>query len=316
MEPPRITMLLVYLLGFLSLVNGFVIDKSCKEVEGQISKAAELAFKRASIAHDALAKSPLDGDIQDLAKLLFSPSTFGKAKGYHPTYVYGGIGSMAFELPSGLTPPKQDVTIFCTYDHLKKEKVKVKDDKGNEVEKEAWVDKGQTPEYKFFADKLEECNLPNGGASNTMALTLKQALDPKRPASQERRAFIQLCPWYLNKLTGSKFPHSGKIDFWGKIGSALDKVVDTKTEMDTLALLEHTLLHEFSHTPLGGRTEDYEYEWKPCTGLGDKGYNNADSIAFFAQGVELIRKGLIPQKNGKIVKKTNKRDLVASAWAA
>lgn len=79
----------------------------------------------------------------------------------------------------------------------------------------------------------------SGGPDNVMAVTISDPAGRKRP-------FITLCPWYLNKMTKGSFPTSSKVDFFGKLGWGLDKVVGkaTRTEMDALALLDHTLLHE------------------------------------------------------------------------
>lgn len=87
--------------------------------------------------------------------------------------------------------------------------------------------------------------------------------------------------------------------------------------MDAAALFDHTILHEFTHAVKTNPTDDVggpdkAYGWDNCRKLGGSmgGWHNADSIAFFALGTDMIVNSkltnayLNPNADGSISKMT------------
>ncbi|KAI4249993.1 MAG: hypothetical protein LQ352_005452 [Teloschistes flavicans] len=145
---------------------------------------------------------------------------------------------------------------------------------------------------------------------NLLATTLAYTVTQKNPNKVQQ---IQICPWYLNLVATSEYQFVSQADFTtrlkGWIAKAFQKISTWQgslTTMDALALFDHTLLHELTHTRGAGATTDVSggknsYGWKNCVGLKEiGGFNNADSYAFFALAIRVMSLGNLPQLDGTV----------------
>ncbi|KAL8774171.1 MAG: hypothetical protein Q9203_004823 [Teloschistes exilis] len=118
---------------------------------------------------------------------------------------------------------------------------------------------------------------------NLLSTTLAYTVTQKNPRKVQQ---IQICPWYLTLVATSEYQFVSSADFTtrlkGWIAKAFNKVSTwhgSLTTMDAIALFDHTLLHELTHTRGAGATTDVSggknsYGWKNCVGLKDNGGTN------------------------------------------
>ncbi|KAL8926990.1 MAG: hypothetical protein Q9172_001540 [Xanthocarpia lactea] len=117
---------------------------------------------------------------------------------------------------------------------------------------------------------------------------------------------MQICPQYIEKQMHYHW-HSPKT-----LNKPLLEVprLNDRVEMDAwTSTIDSTILHELTHTTQGGMTNDVggtfgAYGWKNVLRMSQSAAaKNADSIAIFATGVRMItRQGLIPQKDGSVIR--------------
>ncbi|RHZ51492.1 hypothetical protein CDV55_100964 [Aspergillus turcosus] len=123
----------------------------------------------------------------------------------------------------------------------------------------------------------------------------------------DKQDVMQLCPWWLEYVTtspylASKMPADDEI---AKVDYVPRDPNDDLTWMDIMMPFEQTLIHEFSQSYLNGAgmSLDNEYKWKQCISLADgsKRCTNADSMSFFALGLNMIKhKGTRHTKEGNL----------------
>ncbi|OXV06457.1 hypothetical protein Egran_05774 [Elaphomyces granulatus] len=105
-------------------------------------------------------------------------------------------------------------------------------------------------------------------------------------------AIIQLCPWFMQHLL-KQFQNNGEYIYITP--DALNTIRDLSTRpppstldkplIDYFCVLDHTILHELSHTPLGGRARDIAYGWANIGQLRSTDRRqNADSYAYMGLG--------------------------------
>ncbi|KAJ5389180.1 uncharacterized protein N7496_000248 [Penicillium cataractarum] len=116
---------------------------------------------------------------------------------------------------------------------------------------------------------------------------------------------IQLCPWYLTVLGHSAYATIDAVTNHKNLNDYNPKrpLSDGEPNADVFgSRLDVSLLHEFSHalSEDKGHTKDWEYRWEGCMSAGPTGCNNAESISYFAMGVQLINKKAYFTKEGKM----------------
>ncbi|KAI0886491.1 uncharacterized protein GGS22DRAFT_186563 [Annulohypoxylon maeteangense] len=124
-----------------------------------------------------------------------------------------------------------------------------------------------------------------------------------RGATDLRYNQLQICPAFMNVVLNSPFRTGDQLPttFWSKMVSNFVTFVAKifYTPIDATQLAEKVLLHELTHTEIGGDTEDVggffkAYGWKNCRTLsrtrGDEGGDkNADTWALYGSVSLLIQ---------------------------
>ncbi|KAL8662818.1 MAG: hypothetical protein Q9202_004419 [Teloschistes flavicans] len=162
--------------------------------------------------------------------------------------------------------------------------------------------------YDPDIDEVEtKTNLVAGGCGTAVSGTATAFTVTQRKAQKIQQ--IQICPWFMNYVASVQYQVVRTNTLKGWIYRALNlrpTWLGGRTAMDALALFDHTMLHELTHTRDAGSTTDVggdaAYGWKNCVGLKENGgFNNADSIAFFGLTLEVWKQGgVMPQLDGSI----------------
>ncbi|PKY00412.1 hypothetical protein P168DRAFT_67899 [Aspergillus campestris IBT 28561] len=131
--------------------------------------------------------------------------------------------------------------------------------------------------------------------------------------SENSQDFIQLCPWWLEWVEGDELQKD--LNKWTDAEWANMRLPPQaskpgkETWLDAILTFERNLIHEFSHTSNGGKTDDMKgpdgsmlYGWKQCvnTPVLDK-FKNADSLGLFCVATDLVDKKMQrPLKDGNL----------------
>lgn len=160
-------------------------------------------------------------------------------------------------------------------------------------------------------DEYETCKSTDGSLTNMVkGATLAYVTGLSTSARDNHVMQVQICAWYAKFMAKSQYKTGGRFTLYrlaSKIG-VWGATVFPKTGitvMDSLSLLDNTLLHELTHTRAGGGTVDVggpntAYGWKSISANMVGGSNNADSIAYFCLGCMLINDGSAPQQDGTL----------------
>ncbi|KAI4861724.1 hypothetical protein F4820DRAFT_464439 [Hypoxylon rubiginosum] len=265
-----------------SSCEGKHIDKD--KLSGAISNAMNMAAE-ASQDWDK-------NEVQDLKTWIFG-STAEQARQFVDN-IYSNGGDPTFSRQN--SPDK--INFFCDLDELE-----VTDDLNNPNNPSGKKTHNKAVNMRAYGDGVKDCESTDG-ISGIKGYT----------ANFEGRSYIVLCPWYLDRMNVVKVPTSSK--FLSAIKNpmrALDKALDSIPDfsgksMDTMFLLDQTILHEITHTTYAGHSRDIDggnsYTWENVIRLSSNpnAWKNAESLAFFGLGVDLIRKGYTIQKSGNVKK--------------
>ncbi|KAL8691063.1 MAG: hypothetical protein Q9218_003625 [Villophora microphyllina] len=223
------------------------------------------AFDMAREAATFLEVDPIDPDAQKMYDYLFIPEAKTRVLS-----VLQNVGK--FFDPNTDKTNAADVVIYCDLGrYQKREDGLLYDPDINQAEAKPGITDG--------------CRL----LDTTLAYTVTQ----KNPNKVQQ---IQICPWYLNMVATQEYQFASTADFTtrlkGWIAKAFNKIQTWRgslTTMDALALFDHTLLHELTHTRGAGATTDVS-----------GGSNSYDSMAFFALAIKIMARGNLPQLDGTV----------------
>ncbi|CAK1366980.1 unnamed protein product [Cercospora beticola] len=193
------------------------------------------------------------------------------------------------------TSPLQNVMIYCNEDRFQKRA------------DGTWV------------DTVSQV-IPIGGKECTAKdfTTMAYTMVPGRAVFENHPSQITICPWLFQWARQRKYKKYA--DMQGGIAKAWTKrtlqatlrALGREDGIDKMRLLDQTILHELTHTLVGGRSLDVKvagllgseksYGWKNCLALAKNGgmhpeddklprtaLDNADSLALFGLAVKLLR---------------------------
>ncbi|KAJ5216528.1 uncharacterized protein N7498_002935 [Penicillium cinerascens] len=296
--------------GLISLASAkgpaWKLDSSCQtsDLNDMVTTAVNSAFSMAVDESDAFNKILSGGDlgpnkdnILDVVKWMFTKDN-EEPNNERLAILRTRMNLLAKakdrkdnEDPDGVT-----VVIYCGFDRF-------------EARADGqWYDKDL--DYVFKKDEsFEACK----GAQPVVAYT-EVPKDRKKPSQ------VQLCPWFLNwmksKDTKSLKEAEAKGLFWRAISKGLSKTHMLLTPIDVTSLLDKVILHELTHTRVGGESVDVDgpsfltvrYGWNRCRKLAQEGSSdpsrqaqvNADSIALCGSAIRYIKEGKRVKKNGDV----------------
>ncbi|KAL9637155.1 MAG: hypothetical protein Q9164_002379 [Protoblastenia rupestris] len=296
----------------------FIVSSRIAYTE-QLKSASSEAFELA-----AQAASDLDGDVKPpvaaIAGWLFGdPPAWDEAK--------KRLGNVK-NIPATFSTDKKDMSnpndiiVYCNMERYKQ----------TDREDSALYDP-DTDTYELLSNDdfimCKEGKSINGQQRPKAVTNNFYSLDLRKPPPLTT---IDLCNWEVHpdfilsnaSLTKHRYLEQVKKDEWAKgsdvespdreptLGSLWGLFKDiskeilegfSRTQMDTAALFEHTLLHEMTHSKAVGLTqaklgEKESYGWDEC--LEVKSATNSESLAYFAIGCRLIGEGLTIDFNGDI----------------
>ncbi|KAI1778075.1 hypothetical protein F4818DRAFT_438251 [Hypoxylon cercidicola] len=276
------------------LSSAYWLDSSC---EGKnIDKNKLVGAINNAMGMAARASQDWDKDeVRDLKTIIFGSAAEQARQFFDRIYGNG-------QDPTFTQQNEQDkINFFCDVDALE-----VTDDP-NPNNKSGKKTYNKVVKMRAYGDGVKDCESTDG-VSGLKGYT----------ANFQGRSYIVLCPWFLEKMNVVKVPTSEKIisaikNPFRAVNKGIDSLPDfSGNSMDTMYLLDQTILHEITHTLYAGYAKDVaggnSYEWKNVRTLskGSTGWQNAESLAFFGLGVDLIRQGYTVQENGNIKKSKNK----------
>ncbi|XXH03993.1 hypothetical protein Hte_010402 [Hypoxylon texense] len=271
------------------LSSAYWLHSSCegKHIDkDKLSGAISNAFNMAKEAYEDFDNS----NVQELKTWIFGSN--GEQTWSFFNRIYGNGRDPTFSRQN--SPDK--INFFCDLDELE-----VTDDPNNPNNRSGKKTYNKAVNMRAYGDGVKDCESTDG-ISGIKGYT----------ANFEGRSYIVLCPWYLEKMNVAKVPTSSKFlsaikNPMKALDKALDKIPDFGGKsMDTMFLLDQTILHEITHTTYAGHSKDIDvlnsYTWENVIRLSSNpdGWKNAESLAFFGLGVDLIRKGYTIQKSGNV----------------
>ncbi|OTA94073.1 hypothetical protein M434DRAFT_394976 [Hypoxylon sp. CO27-5] len=287
-----------FLLYSAKLSSAYFIHSSCegKDIDrGKLVQAIESAFY---FAVDALYDWD-NGEVQDLKSWIFG-SNVDKAKQFYVNIFSDNSIFSENKDPNALLTDK--IVFFCTTDTLR-----VRDDpiKNNPKNKSGKLTLNTAVNIETYGDVIKQC-VPESGVSGTKALTGRHESDG--------RSYIMFCSWYLQRMNVVKLSTAKALTSMLRhplrtLDKGLDKIIPLdgdKTGMDTMSLLDQTILHEITHTEYAGHAEDIDglnsYNWKNVIRLSahENGWKNAESLAFFGLATNLTAQGYTITKEGDV----------------
>ncbi|KAI1407399.1 hypothetical protein F5Y13DRAFT_206438 [Hypoxylon sp. FL1857] len=292
------------LLYSTKLSSAYLVHDSCHGKNfkrGVLVEAIESAFTWAGAADSDWDTSQ---DIVNLKSWLFGQSSDAeKAKSFFDNL----ITADALETLDQSKAAQEKIVFFCDPNVLK-----VEDDPNNPKNPSGKISRNAVANIDTFGDGIKDCE-PTSGVSGIKAYTAREPKSNPQADIRTLRSYIMICPWYLQKMgvapvpTAKGFSNLLKSSV-RKIDIALDKIMPDgdKTGMDLIALLDHTILHELTHTNLAGNAEDLDglnsYGWKNVRKLSARtdAYRNAESLAFFGLAVNRTQEGWQISENGNV----------------
>ncbi|KAH8429012.1 uncharacterized protein LDX57_006683 [Aspergillus melleus] len=175
---------------------------------------------------------------------------------------------------------KRSPVIYCNFDRWNE----IPGTKAGEV---FWKDKYSTDVFRD-SQVIQKCK--DGRAK--AFLVGWNSVQGARPESQD---FIQLCPWWVEKSLSDNYRQLEQIPDKKIKQIPIGPPDNGQPWMDLIMAFEVTLMHEFSHSHDGAMTTDRGgYGWKNIIMTKDNPlappYSNADNLAYFNLGVNLIMK--------------------------
>ncbi|KAL4948941.1 hypothetical protein BDW69DRAFT_188798 [Aspergillus filifer] len=301
-----LSLLFSFLCLQLNAVDAYLLDDSCDSIAKDLKESMGKTMGMAKLAFEAL-NADNDDNVKELRGWFFLDKDLGTVKNaYEYVQHYKTFGE-------GATDNAPSLTIYCDLSRMKEVKAKTTED-GEDEQK---VHDTKNNVFRDRSASYEGCK-----DGDTIAYTSSFY------KKDTEYMFIQLCPWYLNELGYSQYKNvDGSLP--DRTGQRRYDPSQAPTEKHPQAdifasRLDFLLLHELTHAlPVGEETEDPAVDWHPCIALRLKyGCMNADSYAFFALGVRLIKEDKIKiNKKGELVAldaPTTKRDggMAMKLWEA
>ncbi|KAI0836641.1 hypothetical protein F5Y06DRAFT_305092 [Hypoxylon sp. FL0890] len=295
----RLAPLLLY---SAKLSSAFMVHSSCNGKDfdrAKLVQAIEDAFLYAADAVDYWDNN----EAQDLKSWLFGSSAAGAKKFFDNLISDASVTVENQDSNADIATEK--VVFFCSTDVLKTEKDPVENNPNNPSGSP--IITNTVVNIRAYGDP-KDCE-PKFLADGVKAFT----------ARQNGRSYIMICPWYLEQMKVGKVPTAKGFKALLKssvraLDKGLDKIIPdaAMTGMDTMALLEQTMLHELTHTAYGGGAADIasldSYGWENVRKLSSNpnAYKNAESLAFFGLGANLMRgpPSYVISENGDIKQKS------------
>ncbi|KAI0137643.1 hypothetical protein F4776DRAFT_671034 [Hypoxylon sp. NC0597] len=292
----RLAPLLLY---SAKLSSAYVLHSSCDGKNVNRNKLVH-AIDRA-IVYAADVEDEWDNpQVQNLKSWIFG-SNADKARSFYQNIL--SDGDVVVQKSDSSTILTEKIVFFCSTDTLK-----VRDDpvKNNPKNKSGKITSNTAVNIQTYGDGIKDCE-PTSGTSGVKAFTARHQSDG--------RSYIMICPWYLQKMEVVKVSTTKAILSAFKnpvrtLDKGLDRLIPDgdKTIMDTIFLLEQTMLHEITHTTYAGHAEDIDggncYDWKNVIRLsGDENsWKNAESLAFFGLAVNMTSQGYTITQDGDMTR--------------
>ncbi|KAJ5464569.1 uncharacterized protein N7458_000255 [Penicillium daleae] len=282
----KVMLLLSFVLLQVAWVDAYSIDESCNHAVG----------KSMTLAKDA--QTALDGNdpnVNELKGWFFAGYRLDLVKVLLLTDIYKNVQD--FETLKNVDlNDNHDPILYCDLSRYEETQAEGEDGK----------------ETTYLLDKTTNLLVPKSKeydgckTGDTVAYRSAQLKN-----GQLVKNSIQLCPWYLTVLGHSAYATIDAVTNHKNLNDYNPKrpPSDGEPNADVFgSRLDVSLLHEFSHALADdkGHTEDWEYRWAGCMSAGPVGCNNAESISYFAMGVQLLNKNAYFTKEGNMALLKNK----------
>ncbi|KAL9618039.1 MAG: hypothetical protein Q9160_007228 [Pyrenula sp. 1 TL-2023] len=285
-------------LGALALFTcsqAWIIDKSCDVLKDDLVKKALLSAGTLSRqAHAALDANPRAQSTNDLYNMLFDDIDQARTR---VKDVLKGVGDrIPANSNAGTDRWDQDeIVVYCDFSRIQ------------DIEGNKWDPASE--EYVTDDDDYKQCASKSAADVSPLAYTSVFKNPTEGDPARTPPTIVQLCPWFVQLIKDKKYPDMNLPsfkNFAANLWIAKNKISGTVNQMDIFALLDHVVLHELTHSK-GLETQDVggfpkAYFWANVQKenmIG--GSNNADSITYFAQGIDLIvNHNTIPKKDGNM----------------
>ncbi|KAF7197358.1 hypothetical protein HII31_01168 [Pseudocercospora fuligena] len=296
----------LFFVPFLTRINAYSIDPvSCKGKQYDLMlKAAEAAFDLANEAYAAIQPTPRDNNVQRLISLLFGDQA-------DLSRVRDSLRRLQFARTKlepegrGMISSNQ-VMFYCDLERVRR---------SERLGQSRWID--SVTNRMFNDNQGETVETCKSSLDTTLAVTWnpdeKVVPQEGRFVSTATPSQVTLCPWFINWAVNEDYQVWNDMSLKVVAATAAIPLLTRNpfnyplTPVDAFGLLERVILHELTHTTLGGKSEDVEmqqgglwplkiaYGWRATRNLVEQGVQgedlpskNADSIALFAMGIKLL----------------------------
>ncbi|KAJ5890548.1 uncharacterized protein N7473_006776 [Penicillium subrubescens] len=278
----KVMLLLSFILLQVAWVDAYSIDDSCAPIKDTLVEAVKNSMKLAEDAGTALDGN--DPNVNELKGWFFAGYRLDTVRA-----IYKNVQEFK-NLKNVDLNNNHDPILYC--DLSRYEETTITGDDGKE--QTVLFDKTT----KLLVPKSKEYDGCKTG--DTVAYRSAQVKD-----GQLVKNSIQLCPWYLTVLGHSAYATIDTVTNHKNLNDYNPKRPLSAGEPNADVFgsrLDVSLLHEFSHALADdkGHTLDWAYRWEGCMSAGPTGCNNAESISYFAMGVQLINKKAYFTKEGKM----------------
>ncbi|KAJ5815071.1 hypothetical protein N7474_006848 [Penicillium riverlandense] len=318
--------LLVPTLALASYANAWALDQRCTDLGHNklVTKAMDDAFELAQSGLDAW--NALNGGTYNQAEIDLLENMFawavtndngqksvntGHAQWTYIQDIFQGV--LDFKAPSKSPPRATDLIVYCDYSRY----IENEDCKQN-----------KKPGYACDTASKKEVKMDMAwkGCKSVKPFPVMAMTD----LNNFFAAQIDICSWYLDFFTESKEQFSNSIHGWGKVVKPFQDLfnkITLRTQIDFIALFDHTMLHEMTHavkrfpgdhdTQTDDSGGDFgSYGWSNCVKLGKSSnpnaYKNAESFAYFGLVARLINPpsgegGVTATTKGEVIKLTSEQ---------